>query len=233
MHPIGIGIISGTLLLLSANALATEKPAAERFFKENPQLLRESIEFSDQMKREKPGLALLLGKLGLEHLHQLDPDRTYKLNLKSGKVTSEGPSDLDIDIVDTDMNASMMGHGVMRSGIRAIDLSIVGKAQTFIYCPFFGQMAEVSGFMASTVSRDPVAGIKEGVVEVDNMALTEVTADFSILAVAGGADNPQNNTVIDTAHYSVCGDDVEVKNILNFWPPAESPEPALIPRQAR
>lgn len=102
----------------------------------------------------------------------------------------------------------------------AADSSMIhGLGRTVISCPFGGQEAFVSGFMASTVARDPVAGIRDGFITQDNFLTSASDVNFSIIRIPGGAKNPQNRTTMETTHNGFCGDELFVRQQVATWPP--------------
>lgn len=75
--------------------------------------------------------------------------------------------------------------GSVVTNIRASNTDIIGMARTVVTCPFGPQTANVSGFMASTVSRDPIgAGIRNGVIYSDDFLTTGAQVDFGSADIA-------------------------------------------------
>ncbi|WP_133125705.1 hypothetical protein [Xanthomonas prunicola] len=161
-----IFFIAASLGISSAGKVRAEPQLQEARNYPAPELIARSKNFSSQMTIEHPETGVILKKLGLKYLHELDPNLVYQLNTRTGDVRtltreqsaaggSVGPA------------AIFWGFGtptVRISGGAAIN----GEAATTVTCPFSAQTAEVSGFMASTVSRDPIAGIRNGVLVVDD-----------------------------------------------------------------
>ncbi|WP_435028780.1 pre-peptidase C-terminal domain-containing protein [Xanthomonas cucurbitae] len=209
--------IAASLGISSAGKVRAEPQLQEARNYPAPELIARSKNFSSQMTIEHPETGVILKKLGLKYLHELDPNLVYQLNTRTGDVRtltreqsaaggSVGPA------------AIFWGFGtptVRISGGAAIN----GEAATTVTCPFSAQTAEVSGFMASTVSRDPIAGIRNGVLVVDDPLTSRAQANFTILRASGGARNPINRTVLESLHTGSCGDEVRINNLVTTWPP--------------
>ena len=206
-----IGVIMALAMGMLANAHAAE-PAV---YRKNPRLLDQSKKYSNEAVRKRPELGLLLRKLNLQYLHQLDPHKVYNLNLESGVVSL-----LDDDQASVSPAAVPgFSFGTPRVVIGTTNNNIVGEASTTVTCLFGGQLAEVHGFMASTVARDPVGGIREGTLVVDNFLTTKAQANFSIIKLQKGARNPANRTVLESTHTGSCGSDLRIANMVTTWPP--------------
>ena len=115
--------------------------------------------------------------------------------------------------------SSLFGFGSVVNEISASGGNIVGLAKTVVTCPFGAQTASVNGFMASTVSRDPGAGIRNGTITKDDFLDTIAEVNFRILKATGGAKNPINRTAMETTHVGTCGDEIKVQNVVATWPP--------------
>lgn len=178
-------------------------------------LLQESEKYSLQATKERPQLRTILDKLGLRYLHQLDPDKVYNLNTRTGEVTvldkAQNPDVGPQAIID-------FGFGTPTARISGPGGSIMGEARTVVTCPFSGQFATVSGFMASTVSRDPIGGIRQGILVVDDWLDTIAQVNFGVLKVSGGVKNPMNRTTMESTHTGSCGEDFKAANLVATWP---------------
>lgn len=160
----------------------------------------------------------MLDKLNLHYLHELDPTKIYAINLRTGAVTltdapiatSTAPGPTGIDDV---------GLFDLTTAILPGPNNIHGVARSIITCPLRGQLAEVDGFMASTVSRDPAFGIRHGFLEADDFLTTVARVEFDILKIAGGAKNPMNRTIMQTTHTGTCGEELQIHNNTASWPP--------------
>lgn len=177
-------------------------------------LLKKSQTYSDDMRKRKPEVDAILRRLGLRYLHELDPTKVYGLNLKTGELTVSAQSEASPSGV-----GSIGGFGAPSALIRSSGSAIYGQGRTVVFCPLSGQLAEVEGFMASTLARDPVAGIRPGILVVDNFLKSEAEVNFSVVKATGGARNPSNRTVMETTHTGSCGDELKVANLVTTWPP--------------
>jgi hypothetical protein len=173
-----------------------------------------SAEYSRAAVKADPILGDLLRGLGLKHLNQLDPGKVYTIDKATRKVTADKAGGGEMGTA-----SSFFGLGSVVNDIRASGQDILGTAKTVVTCPFGAQTAGVSGFMASTVSRDPRGGIKQGTIFADDFLTTGAQVDFRILKAFGGAKNPINRTVMETTHTGNCGDDIKVQNVVATWPP--------------
>ncbi|WP_139119827.1 pre-peptidase C-terminal domain-containing protein [Xanthomonas graminis] len=212
LFPMGALLLAG----LAMPALSYGAEVEPKAFPE-PALLDKATQFSDQMVQERPELRLILSKLGLQYLHQLDPDTVYQLDTRTGKLKR-----LSHAQAASGKDASPAGI-FWGFGTPAVRISggtgINGEASTTVTCPFSAQTAEVSGFMASTVSRDPIAGIRNGILVIDNELDSKAQVHFSVLRLAGGARNPANRTALESVHIGSCGDEVRVNTLVTTWPP--------------
>jgi Mg-chelatase subunit ChlD len=204
-------------VLAFAAAVSLEAAASEpaKFLRQNPKLLEQSKRYSDQMIAENPELKIILDRLGFRHLHELSMDSVYSLNLTTGEVTSYRSE-------SQESSASAVpgfSFGTPRVVIGTSADAIIGEASTTVTCLFGGQLAEVHGFMASTVSRDPTFGVRTGILVADNFLTTKAQANFSVLKLPRGARNPANRTVLESTHTGSCGDEIRVVNIVSTWPP--------------
>ena len=212
----------GSSLLVSAFLLSGVAYSVEFA---SPELEEKSKVYSQDRAEEYPEIQIILNKLELKYLHELDPDKVYTLNKKTNDVVISSRQSVAIkDKVEGSevAPASILdfGFGSNVTKIEAGSGTIDGLARTVITCPFSAQTAEVSGFMASTVSRDPIgAGIREGVIFSDDFITTGAEVRFSILKVPGGARNPINRTAMETTHTGSCGDDFRLANLVSTWPP--------------
>lgn len=189
-----------------------------REYGNDPQLLEQSKQYSRDTVRAYPEVGVILEQLGLQYLHQLDPDKVYNLDTRTGVVTtldaeqSAQPAQVGAAGID-------FGFGTPTAMIRSAGSDIIGQGRTVVTCPFAGQLAEVRGFMASTVSRDPRGGIRNGQLVQDNFLTSVAEVDFRILMASGGARNRINRTVMETTHTGSCGDDLRIANLVSTWPP--------------
>ncbi|CAL9503551.1 hypothetical protein SUDANB95_03462 [Actinosynnema sp. ALI-1.44] len=172
-----------------------------------------SAEYSRAAVAQEPLLGELLHGLGLRHLNQLDPAKVYGIDRATKQITVEDPRG------EVGTAGVFFGLGSVVSTIRAAGGDIVGQGKTVVTCPFGAQTAAVSGFMASTVSRDPVGGIRNGFIFADDFLTTGAEVDFRIIKAAGGARNPINRTAMETTHTGSCGGEVKVQNVVATWPP--------------
>lgn len=172
-----------------------------------------SAEYSEAAVAQEPLLGELLHGLGLRYLNQLDPAKVYGIDRTTKQITVEDPAG------EVGTAGVFFGLGSVVSTIRAAGGDIVGQGKTVVTCPLGAQTAAVSGFMASTVSRDPIAGIRNGFIFADNFLTTGAQVDFRILKAAGGARNPINRTAMETTHTGSCGGEVKVQNVVATWPP--------------
>lgn len=206
----------GAALALAASLFASAQAAQPEAYEKNPKLLEQSKKYSEKMVSDRPELGVLLRKLNLQYLHELDPGKVYNLNLDSGAVTVVDGSDGQV----TAAAVPGFSFGTPKVVIGTTASDIVGEASTTVTCLFGGQLAEVFGFMASTVSRDPLgSGVRQGTLVVDNFLSTKALANFSIIKVSGGARNPMNRTVLESTHTGSCGSDLRVANLVSTWPP--------------
>ncbi|WP_295965473.1 pre-peptidase C-terminal domain-containing protein [uncultured Xanthomonas sp.] len=212
LFPIGALLIAGFAMPVPSHGTNVES----KTFPE-PALLDKATQFSDQLVRERPELQLLLNKLGLRYLHQLDPDTVYQLNTRTGELTRLSRAQAASG-KDASPAGIFWGFGTPAVRISG-GTSINGEASTTVTCPFSAQTAEVSGFMASTVSRDPVAGVRNGTLVIDNALDSKAQVNFSILRLAGGARNSANRTTLESVHTGSCGDEVRVNTLVTTWPP--------------
>ncbi len=189
--------------------------ASPEAYRNDPALLEQSKKYSETAVRDRPELGILLRKIKLQYLHELDPGKVYSLNLDSGAVTM-----LDVDDGQiTPTAVPGFSFGTPKVIISATASSIIGEASTTVTCLFGGQTAEVFGFMASTVSRDPTGGgVRHGTLVVDNFLSTKALANFSILKASGGARNPINRTALESTHTGSCGSELRVANLVSTWP---------------
>jgi len=186
------------------------KPVTPAVYRQHPALLEQSKKYSVEVISQRPEAGILLQKLGLKYLHQLDTSKIYRLNLRTGAVTTYDKSDPGI---------MALGLFVPSASINSpTSTAIVGNARMRVWCPLSGQLAEVSGFMASTVSRDPSFGVRNGALISDTPLESTAQVDFSILKVSGGAKNPQNRTVLEATYEASCGDDVFFDEYVGTWP---------------
>ncbi|WP_370964794.1 VWA domain-containing protein [Amycolatopsis sp. cg9] len=172
-----------------------------------------SAEYSQAALKSNPVLGDLLRGLGLKRLDQLDPAKIYTIDRATQKITSAPAGGAAIS------SGLFFGIGSVVTDIRASGTDILGTAKTVVTCPFGAQTAQVSGFMASTVSRDPRGGIRQGTIYADDFLTTGAEVDFRILKAAGGARNPINRTAMETTHTGSCGGEVKVQNVVSTWPP--------------
>ena len=195
--------------------LPTARAAPPDLYRDHPALLEKSKVYSEAAVRERPELGMLLGKLNLRYLHELDPGQIYNLNLDTSVVTLIGSEHGQI----APTAVPGFSFGTPRVVISTTATTIIGEASTTVTCLFGGQLAEVFGFMASTVSRDPVGGVRQGRLVVDNFLSTKAQADFVITKALGGARNRINRTVLESTHTGSCGSDLRVANLVSTWPP--------------
>lgn len=217
----GYGRSLATLAIFAGIACcASGAIAQDRGYFPDPKLADRSKQYSNAAVRERPELGLLLESQGLDYLHQLDPGIVYSIDIRSGSVTLTKPS-TEEDGLAIGPAGIFWGFGsptvLIASGGAT---TLIGEAATTVTCPFSAQSAEVAGFMASTVSRDPIGGIRNGTLVVDTLLSSKSQVNFSILKVSGGARNPQNRTVLESTHIGSCGDEVRVQNLVTTWPPA-------------
>jgi hypothetical protein len=180
----------------------------------DPETLEKSKQYSQSVVIQQPLLKDLLNGLGLEYLHQLDPNSVYIINEKTKAI-----SITDAQVSAAAGPSSFFGLGSVVANITSAGAGIQGLGKTVITCPFGSQTADVKGFMASTVSRDPIAGIRNGVIVVDDFLTTASEVNFSILKVPGGAKNAMNRTTMETTHTGSCGGELKVQNLVSTWPP--------------
>jgi hypothetical protein len=177
--------------------------------------LEASRQYSRKAVAQNPLLQDLLNALGLRYLNQLDPQKVYTINERTKEVAvADEPDEASLSAAST-----FFGLGSVVTNISAAGGSIKGTGKTVITCPLGPQTADVKGFMASTVSRDPIGGIRNGTIVFDNFLTTAAQVDFSILKIPGGAKNPQNRTAMETTHTGSCGGEVKVQNVVSTWPP--------------
>ena len=176
-------------------------------------LLEKSKQYSNTMIEKNPVLGELLDKMGFKYLHQLNPKKIYSFNPETKEVKILDSATIQASV------GSMFGFGTPTAKISSSGSQILGEGRTVVTCPLGSQTAEVNGFMASTVSRDPVGGIKEGILVVDNILDSIAQVNFGILKIPGGAKNLANRTAMETTHTGVCGGDVRVSNLVSTWPP--------------
>src|SRR5262245_45541898 len=175
-----------------------------------------SRQYSREAVARDPVLQDLLDALGLQYLHQLDASKVYTIDRQTKEVSVADAA----GVGSVSAGSSFFGLGSVVTTISATSGTIEGLAKTVITCPFGAQTASVSGFMASTVSRDPrAAGVRVGTIVMDNFLSTVAQVNFSILKVPGGARNPQNRTVMETTHTGTCGDETKVQHVVATWPP--------------
>lgn len=170
------------------------------------------------MAQEKPEIGLILKKLNLQYLHQLDSTKVYNLNLDTG-VVSVMSADAATAPATGPTSVPGFSFGTPTAIVRSSGSNIVGEGATTVTCLFGGQLAEVAGFMASTISRDPIGGIRNGRLVVDNFLSSKSVVDFRVLMLSGGARNPANRTTMETTHTGSCGSDLRVANMVTTWPP--------------
>ncbi|GLZ42184.1 VWA domain-containing protein [Actinokineospora sp. NBRC 105648] len=197
-------------------AAAEQAPAADKSVSTND-IAKMSVDYSRAAVASNPVLGELLRGLKLDYLNQLDPSKVYTIDRGSNRVTVE-------DAVATRAQLGtagvFFGFGSVVAQINGRGAGITGNAKTVITCPFGPQTAAVSGFMASTVSRDPSpVGIRHGSVYQDDFLTTGAEVNFAILKVPGGARNPMNRTAMETTHTGSCGAEVKVQNLVSTWPP--------------
>jgi choice-of-anchor A domain-containing protein len=211
------GTLAAFGLLLSSLATAAV-PQPPREYDGHQELLERSRQYTLEMKLRNPGIGVILDKLGLQYLHQLDPAKAYNLNVRTGEVTV---LDARSPAAPAKVNPLGIDFGFMSNTARVwtAGSGILGKARTVVTCPFSAQTAAVSGFMASTVSRAPIAGISNGVLMQDSWLDSVSEVNFMTLKVAGGARNPMNRTAMETTHTGSCGDDLRIANLVSTWPP--------------
>lgn len=204
------------IMALTIGFFASAWAAPPEAYRNDPALLEQSKKYSETAVRDRPELGILLRKIKLQYLHELDPGKVYNLNLDSGAVTM-------VDVDDGQITPTAVpgfSFGTPKVIIGATASSIIGEASTTVTCLFGGQTAEVFGFMASTVSRDPRGGgVRHGTLVVDNILSTKALANFSILKASGGARNPINRTVLESTHTGSCGSELRVANLVSTWPP--------------
>lgn len=207
--------------LLSASVSAAPPPASSAALPFSERVRLKSEQFSREMAAKKPEVQLLLNKLQLQYVHELDPSKVYSVNRRTGKVSIVSASSLSArQQKDASPNSLIVdGFATLSSVVGATNTEIVGQAGTTVTCPLGSQTADVSGFMASTVSRDPTAGIKDGQITVDNIFTTQAGVNFSLLKISGGARNPLNRTTIQTLHTGNCGDEQRIQSLTGTWPP--------------
>lgn len=197
-------LLAAGMVFSSAQASQPHTPAV---YKQHPELLEKSKEYSREIVKHYPEANLLLRKLGLSYMHQLDPQKIYRVNLKSGEVTV------------TDRSTPMaIGLFTEFGDIGPVGGDIAGIAQTKAWCPLSGQLAEVSGFLASVVSRDPAYGIRNGTLISDDFLETTAQVNFRVLMLPRGAKEPKNRSVMETTHEASCGDDVFFSERVATWP---------------
>lgn len=204
----------GSAFCFTAQASVDRTPAV---YRNNPKLLKQSQLYSQRMAAEKPELAFLLEKLDLQYLYQLDRGKVYDVNLRTGTVTTVSADQAQLQYPSVGIPG--FGFGTPTAMIRSGSGYIQGEAATTVTCVFGGQLAEVQGFMASTVARDPRGGIRNGQLVIDNWLDSKSVVDFSVLMASGGAKNPINRTVMETTHTGSCGDDLRVAELVSTWPP--------------
>lgn len=204
----------GSAICISAHASVDRTPAV---FRNHPELLKQSQLYSQHMAAEKPELAFLLQKLGLQYLYQLDRGKVYDVNMRTGTVSTVSADQAQLQYPSIGIPG--FGFGTPTAMIRSAGGYIQGEAATTVTCVFGGQLAEVQGFMASTVSRDPRGGVRNGQLVIDNWLDSKSVVDFSVLMASGGARNPINRTVMETTHTGSCGDDLRVAELVSTWPP--------------
>lgn len=218
--------LAAACMLLSATSAHADPPRESQHpALRNPQFLEASKAYSARVLAERPEVRLLLSRLGLDYLHQLHPDKLYVLNRSTLAVTvrhAQAPAAAapgsGSSAPDAAPNA-IFGFMSAVNEIKAPGADILGLAKTVVTCPFGAQTADVLGFMASTVSRDPIAGLRNGVITRDDFLDTISEANFRVLKAAGGARNPINRTAMETTHSGTCGSDVMVRNVVATWPP--------------
>lgn len=213
-HLACVALAFGSAFCFTAQASADRTPAV---YRNNPELLTQSQLYSQRMAAEKPELAMLLEKLNLQYLYQLDRGKVYDLNLRTGAVTTVSADQARLQYPSIGIPG--FGFGTPTAMIRSAGGYIQGEAATTVTCVFGGQLAEVQGFMASTVARDPRGGVRNGQLVIDNWLDSKSVVDFSVLMASGGAKNPINRTVMETTHTGSCGDDLRVAELVSTWPP--------------
>jgi hypothetical protein len=166
------------------------------------------------MAEQNPKVKILLERLGLNYLHELDPTKTYTLNLSTSGVKISNAAENAAATI-----GGLLGFASTVAKISSPGSDIQGLGRTVITCPLAPQTASVSGFMASTVSRDPIAGIRNGFLTQDNFLTTAADVNFSVLKATGGAKNPINRTAMETTHTGTCGDESIFQNLVSTWPP--------------
>jgi hypothetical protein len=70
-------MISAALALCSMLCGASQAATPE-VYKNHPRLMEQSKQYSQKMAQEKPEIGVLLKKLKLQYLHELDPTKVYK-----------------------------------------------------------------------------------------------------------------------------------------------------------
>lgn len=197
-------LLAAGMLLSTAQAAQPHTPAV---YKQHPELLEKSKEYSREVVKHYPEANLLLRKLGLSYMHQLDPQKVYRVNLKSGEV----------DAIDRSVPMAI-GLFTEFGDIGPVGGDIAGVARTTAWCPLSGQLAEVSGFLASVVSKDPAFGIRPGTLIKDDFLETIAQVNFRVLMLPKGAKDPKNRSVMETTHEASCGDDVFFSERVATWP---------------
>jgi len=172
---------------------------------------KQSQQYSDRVVAKQPYLEPLLRNAGVKYLHELDPTRIYAIDTQTLAVTSRDALSVQ--------NGQLFGFGSATARISSPGADIIGQARTIVTCPFGAQTASVVGFMASTVSRDPIAGLRPGTLVTDNFLDSIAEVNFRILKVSGGARNPINRTTMETTHMGTCGGQTYVQNSVATWPP--------------
>lgn len=202
--------------VISHPLLAGQSSDVESPVLRDPELLELSRQYSNTLTEQNPLLATLLEKLGYDYLHQLDASKVYSINETTHEVTIYTQEEINAQVTAAGIS---FGFGSTVAVIRAGAADIIGQGKTVITCPLGAQTANVNGFMASTRSRDPIAGIRDGVLVVDNVLTSVSEVNFRVLKLTGGAKNPANRTAMETTHTGSCGGDLRVANLVSTWPP--------------
>lgn len=186
----------------------------------DPKFLEAAKAYSDRVVAERPYIRALLERLGYDYLHQLDPDKVYSINRSTLAVTVRDAAQAPQSAPGASASPNaLFGFMSAVNQISASGSDILGLAKTVVTCPFGAQTADVLGFMASTVSRDPVAGLRHGTITKDDFLDTVSQLNLRILKATGGAKNPINRTAMETTHSGTCGSDAMVRNVVATWPP--------------
>lgn len=196
------------MLAAGASAQSEQQRGYRHRALQDPEMLELSKEYSRKVVEQHPEVGKILESLGLKYVHELDPTKTYTFNKATGDVTVASSG------------IGFFGFGSVVAQISSSGGDILGLGKTVITCPFGAQTANVSGFMASSLSRDPAgAGIKRGTLVLDTFLDSVSEVRFRILKAAGGARNLSNRTTMETSHTGSCGGDVKFTNLVSTWPP--------------